>query len=155
MSEDNIGIYQQKIECTIEELADIIKLSLGNVLKKVRITYRVKNAEDLKAKIVRKQFDNVFSIHDVYGIRIIVGSVSQAYIALGIMRDNFPGYLANDFIKNPKVLSDLGLEGKSFKCLRFVAYKNNTSFEIQITTEKFHRVNESHHDVYHKTTYNL
>lgn len=153
MLDENISIYQLSIGCKIEKLAEKIQCLVSDTVKRFKITYRVKDSETLRRKILLKKAKNVFSIHDVYAVRVIVESVEDAYLIFEKIKEQFPICLTYDFIKNPVVLFDPGFEGQSFKCLRFIAYKNKVPFEIQITTTAFHEVNESHHEVYHKKRY--
>jgi len=153
MQDENIAVYQQRIGCTIEVLADKVRGVVNVVVERAKVICRVKDPETLRKKIFLKKVNDVFSIHDVYGLRVIVESVNDAYLILNKIRELFPARLADDFIAHPKVLSDPGFEGKEFKCLRVIAYENDVPFEIQITTSAFHEVNESHHKVYNQKRY--
>lgn len=150
---DPILLYQESIDVTIDTLACRIGNLASTITENVVVTFRTKHPETLRKKMLRKNTDDIFSIHDIYGIRILVNSIDNVYAVLKVIQEVFPMYLANDFIKNPIVLFDPGFEGKSFRCLRVVAYENNTPFEIQITTNEFHEINESHHDIYYRKLY--
>ncbi|MCK5060108.1 MAG: hypothetical protein KAR00_03150 [Candidatus Pacebacteria bacterium] len=153
MLDRNIAVYQMRVGCTIKTLAEKVKYAMSADIKRAKVVYRVKNPETLRKKIQLKKGKNIFSVDDVYGIRIIVESVKDAYTALKSIRRQFPGYLADDFIAKPKIWSDPGFKGQKLRLLRFVAYENNVSFEIQIATNAFYEVNESHHQVHHKKRY--
>lgn len=97
---------------------------------------------------------NVFRLNDVYGIRVLVESVAEAYIVLRAVEDTFHGYLEHDYIKKPKTRpDDPNLAGKMLRLLQYVAYRNATPFEIQITTHEFHTMNEPLHAAYHARKY--
>ncbi|MFH1642543.1 MAG: hypothetical protein ABIC04_06630 [Nanoarchaeota archaeon] len=153
MQDENIAIYEQRIACSISTLADKVGCLVNTSVEKAKVAFRVKNPETLRKKIFLKKAKDVFSIHDVYGIRVIVETVDEAYMVLTKISEMFPMRLANDFIKDPVELFDPGFEGKFFKCLRLIAYENNIPFEIQVTTSSFHEVNESHHEIYHQKIY--
>lgn len=153
MKDKNILAYQQRIGCTIDALAKRVRHVINIAAKKAEVTYRVKDPETLKRKIAFKKGKDVFSIHDVYGLRIITDSVDDIYVIFSKIKESFPVKLADDFITYPKALSDPGFEGKMLKLLRLIAYENGVPFEIQITTSAFHEVNESHHKVYCQKRY--
>ncbi len=152
-SRESILLYQECIGITIDTLTCRIYNLASTITKNLVITFRIKDSETLRKKMLRKNTLNIFSIHDIYGIRILVNSIDNAYHMLKLINLVFPMYLANDFIKKPRLLFDYGFKGKSFKCLRIVAYENNVPFEIQITTYEFHLINELHHVVYHRKLY--
>ena len=152
MASIEISLYQEKINCSIEQLTQKIRTLINPALD-AEIFYRVKNEKTLKQKIVLKKAPDVFSIHDVYAIRIIVNRKIDAYTIFENLKKQLRTYSLSDFIKNPIKFLDPGFEGKSFKCLRIVAYENDAPFEIQITTKKFHKVNEAQHEVFHLRVY--
>lgn len=153
MKDKNISTYQQRIGITIDALAEKVRCVVNIAVEKAKITYRVKDPETLRRKILFKRKKGVFSIHDVYGLRVITESVEDAYLVSNKIRESFPAQLVEDFIAYPQALSDPGFEGKTLRRLRLVAYENGVPFEIQITTNDFHEVNESHHEAYRQRRY--
>lgn len=154
MTSENILMYQHRIGCSVEALAEEIRLVVNTVVGNPSIKWRIKNPETLRKKMDFKKTQNVFLIDDIYGIRIVVGSVNEAYLALSKVTQTFSGFLDHDYIEKPKIRSDKPhLEGKKLQLLQFVAYKNGVSFEIQITTRSFHKQNELLHAQYHQEKY--
>ena len=153
MTHNNISIYQQRIGCTIHALVGEIQQAISTVVKNPMIAFRVKDSETLQKKMKLKNTENVFLINDVYGIRIIVESVEEAYKVLKNVKMEFPGYLDRDYIREPKVCLSEPNKGKLLRLLKFIAYKNGVPFEVQITTTAFHEVNEPLHEGYHRQKY--
>ncbi len=154
MISENIPMYLHRIGCSIEALAEEIRLVVNTVVENPSIEWRIKNPETLRKKMDFKKTRNVFLIDDVYGIRIIVDSVNEAYLALGRITRTFSGFLDHDYIEKPKTRSDKPhLKGKKLQLLQFIAYKNGVSFEIQIATKSFQKQNELLHAAYHQEKY--
>ncbi len=124
------------------------------VVKNPLVVSRMKDSETLRKKMEIKSTGDIFSIKDVYGVRIIVESVKDAYIVLGKISTIFSGFLKNDFIGNPKTRpNEPNFEGKMLRLIQFIAYRNGVPFEIQITTRVFHEMNEPLHERYHRSKY--
>lgn len=154
MISKNISMYLHRIGCSIEALAEEIRLVVNTVVENPSIEWRIKSPETLEKKMDFKKTRNVFLIDDVYGMRVIVGSVNEAYLALSEITRVFSGFLDHDYIEKPKTRSDKPhLKGKKLQFLQFIAYKNGVSFEIQITTRSFHKRNELLHAEYHQEKY--
>lgn len=154
MAHKDILKYERSIGCTIDELAAEVKYLTDKVTDMALIVFRTKDLQTLKKKMRFKNTENIFLIDDVYGIRIIVGSVNEAYQVLEKMSQVFPGFLDHDYIKNPKTRPDkLATKGKMLRLLQFIAYKNGVPFEVQITTTAFNEMNESLHAGYHCDKY--
>ncbi len=149
---DNVLLYQQQIGCNIKALAEEVQRIASAVVKNPLVTFRVKDPKTLRRKMELKGVSSVFSIDDVYGIRVIVKSVEEAYRVLTEVSRVSIGYLDHDYFKAPRAVPSVN--GKTLRLLQFVAYKNGVPFEIQITTIAFHEVNESLHDGYHRRRYN-
>ncbi len=132
-------------------LAEEVKSIVGAVVKNLFIISRIKDSEILRKKMCLKNTKNIFSIDDVYGIRILVESIDEAYAVLEKISQTFSGFLDHDYIKKPKECPSIN--GKVLRLLQFIAYKNGVSFEIQITTVSFNDVNELLHGEYHRRKY--
>ena len=143
--------YQQRIGVTINALAEEIRCIVGTVVKTPLINFRIKDPETLQKKMQIEDTQSVFSINDVYGIRIIVESVEEGYQVLEKIEAVFDGYLDHDYFKKVKPVPSIN--GKVLRLLQFVAYRNDVAFEIQITTTECHAVNESLHEGYHHRKY--
>lgn len=151
---ENISIYQHYIGCSIEALAEEVHLAVSTVVENPSIIWRIKNPETLRKKMDIKNTQDVFLIDDVYGIRVVVDLVDEAYLVLSRITRAFSGFLDHDYIVEPKTRSDKPhLKGKKLRFLQFVAYKNTVPFEIQITTRDFHKHNELLHAEYHHEKY--
>ena len=154
MTHKNISIYQQHIGSTINALAGEVRRTASTIAKNPLVTFRIKNPKTLKKKMLLKNTQSIFSINDIYGIRIIVESVDEAYGVLEKISQTFSGFLDHDYIKKPKTRpSEPGLKGKMLRLLQFIAHKNGVPFEIQITTAVFHKMNELLHKGYHCKKY--
>lgn len=151
MTQKNILIYQERIGLSISALVEEVRQVAGTEVKDPLISFRVKDPETLKKKMLHKNTNDVFSIDDVYGVRILVGSVGEAYKILDRVSQAFPGYLDHDFFKEPK--TSPSVNGKVLRLLQFIAYKNGVPFEIQITTMTLNEVNELLHGGYHQRKY--
>ena len=123
------------------------------VVKNPKIVFRMKDQETLRKKMLLKSVESVFSIDDVYGVRIIVESVIDVYLVLWKISEIFDGYLDHDYIEKPK--TSPSVNGKMLRLIQFVAYKNRVPFEVQITTVAFNEVNELLHEGYHCRKYRL
>ena len=150
----DLVLYENKICCKIELLGSEIKTLAENVSHKPIVIYRVKHPETLLKKKRLKVADDVFLIHDIYGIRVIVRTTEEAYAVLGEVKKLYPGFIDHDYIQKPKVRADKPeLEGKSLRMLQYIGYRNDVPFEIQITTTEFNEINESFHEQYHNEKY--
>jgi (p)ppGpp synthase/HD superfamily hydrolase len=149
MKDDEISTYQEKIRVAIKSLAHQVLQLAQNAATNPTMSFRVKDLETLKKKMALKNIQDVFSIDDVYGIRILVESVHDAYSVLGKISHAFPGFLDHDYIINPKINS----EKEELRLLQYIAYKNEIPFEIQITTHDFNTLNELCHEKYHAKRY--
>jgi (p)ppGpp synthase/HD superfamily hydrolase len=154
MKDDLVGEYKKRIGCNIENLAeDVLKLA-HTVTFSANISFRTKDSVTLKKKMRMKNVDDIFLIDDVFGIRIFVDSVADAYKVFEKIKETFGGLLDHDYIAYPKTRADeSALKGKMLRLLQLIAYKNGVPFEIQITTREFHQENELLHARYHQRKY--
>ncbi len=156
MNSNILKMYQKVIGCDIDTLEGEVRDVLGDIADIVHVDTRIKSLEKIQQKIILKGLPDIFSLKDVYGIRIIVTSAKEAYKVIDQISHHFAGFLKNDYIAYPKTRHDIPrLRGKMVRFLQYIAYKNNIPFEIQITTTTFHKMNEALHDGYKKRKYNL
>lgn len=154
MVDKNILIYQQKIDSTIESIAEEIKYITSTVVKKPFVIWRIKNSETLRKKMKLKKVKNIFLIDDVYAMRILVDSIDEIYAVLEHITKKFNGFIDHDYIEKPKrKLYEKIQKENRLRLVQFIAYKNGVPFEIQITTILFNRINESFHQKYHDLKY--
>lgn len=149
-----ITLYEKTINFRIDHLAKLVHNLAKMSIKNPEIFWRIKNPYTLEKKMRLKNTVNVFLINDVYGIRVLVDTVEEAYTVLAHVQDAFPGIIGHDYIACPKTRTDKPhLIGKSLRLIQFIAYKNKVPFEIQITTKEFHQLNERLHTEYHLDKY--
>lgn len=148
---NEIAKYQRRIDCTIDTLAEEVRAVACIVVQDPFVAFRTKDPETLSKKMRLKNTANIFSIDDVYAIRIVVASVDEVYDILGKIVGTFPGHLDHDYIREPKT----NPEGKQLRLLQFIAYRNQAPFELQVTTQEFNEINELLHEHYHHKKYHL
>ena len=154
MEKTAISAYQKRIGVTIDSLANEISAAATKINEQILVTYRIKDIQTLEKKMALKHTSDIFSIKDVYGIRVIVETVVEAYTVLTKIREMYPGFLKHDYLANPKTIpGDPLLKGKMLRLLQFIASKNDVNFEIQITTKTFHEMNETLHEKYRVRKY--
>ena len=149
--DENILKYQERIGITIDVLVEEIRQVVNTVVKNSTIYFRVKDPETLRQKMQIEKAQDVFSIDDVYGTRIVVESVEEAYAVLAKVSQVFTGYIDHDYFKKIKPVPSV--DGKVLRLIQFIAYRNGVGFEIQITTVLCHEVNEPLHQRYHNRKY--
>lgn len=150
----DILLYKERIGISIEALAEEIIKALQAVAPELVVSYRIKDPTTLQKKIVLKNAQNVFSIDDVYGFRVLVETEDQAYLVLREIEKFYSGYLDHNYLSHPKTRpDDPALRGKKLRMLQYIACKNKVSFEVQITTFEYHEMNESLHATYHLRKY--
>lgn len=154
MAQNLISQYQKAIDCSIDELASEIFSLANKISSDAKIIYRIKNLETLKKKMVLKRVTSVFDIDDVYGLRILVPTISKSYRVQRLIANTFHCFLDHDYIVKPKTRPDKPhLVGKGLRLLQIIAYKNGVPFEVQITTFEFNDENEKLHDEYYREKY--
>ena len=154
MKKNILSIYQEAIDHSIDKLAEkILKIARLSSVNPI-IIYRVKDLNTLKIKMALKQKQSILEIEDVYGFRILVSNIGEVYAVLLAIGKFFDGYIDHDYIKTPKTRPDKPhLKNKSLRLLQFIAYVNDIPIEVQITTHKFNKENESLHKGYHLEKY--
>ncbi len=148
---DHAKEFQAKIGLSIDVLASDIASSIKDLSLEVEIQCRVKQEETIVKKLILKKSESVFDVKDVYGIRIITKNVDGVYAIVEQIVTKLPSYLKRDLIKNPYYLgTDKNI------CLRMcqiIGIRNNCNYEVQVTTQAFHAMNESQHEQYHRRKY--
>jgi len=124
-----------------KEIIDKIKKSIIECLHqnqiKSTVTGREKSLYSIYKKMLEKKlsFEEVF---DIYGFRITVSDLSDCYLALGIIHQNFkplPGKF-KDYIAIPK--------NNGYQSLHTTVFTNySLPIEIQIRTNNMHKIAES------------
>lgn len=96
---------------------------------------RVKHLSSIYNKIKNKNY-TLKNIYDISAIRILVNSVSECYMALGIVHANFAPVDGRfkDYIANPKP--------NGYKSLHTTVYYDDEFFEVQIRTYAMHEYAE-------------
>lgn len=96
---------------------------------------RIKHLSSIYNKIKNKNY-TLKNIYDVAAIRILVNSVSECYMALGIVHANFAPVDGRfkDYIANPKP--------NGYKSLHTTVYYEDEFFEVQIRTYAMHEYAE-------------
>lgn len=98
--------YYKKVEEHIEKMKRKILVALAKEKVKAEVHGRKKHLYSLWRKLQRSDIDGDFDkVHDIVALRIIVGTVSQCYTALGIVHGLYkpvPYVGVSDFIAQPK-----------------------------------------------------
>jgi GTP pyrophosphokinase len=101
-------------------------------MKDVRVSYRVKDLYGVYKKILKKEKDEQ-KIYDVYALRLIVPSIEDCYLALGIIHTMWKPVPERfkDYIANPKV--------NGYQSLHTTVFTGDGGIaEIQIRTADMH-----------------
>jgi (p)ppGpp synthase/HD superfamily hydrolase len=143
--------YKTCIGISIEDLSDTIRTYISPLCTNLLVSHRIKDLRTLQMKLSLKRETSIFSLVDVYGIRILTDTVEEVYSALQDIDCRIKGYVEHDYIAQPKV--NYARINAVLRLLKYVGYWNQTSFEIQITTKEFHALNEALHAEYHRKKY--
>jgi (p)ppGpp synthase/HD superfamily hydrolase len=143
--------YKACIGISIEALSETIRTYVSPLGIDLSISYRIKDLQTLQKKLLLKRETSIFSLVDVYGIRILTNTVEEAYSVLHEIDSRIKGYVEHDYIAHPKI--NYARANAVLHLLKYVGYWNQTSFEIQITTKVFHALNEMLHEEYHRKKY--
>jgi len=109
---------------------------LENKINPVKIEYRVKKISSIWKKFLKKN-SNIENVYDILAIRIIVKSIEECYLVLGILHQLFNPIFEefDDYIAFPKPNGYQSLHTTLFD-------ENGEIIEVQIRTEKMHLYNE-------------
>ncbi|GIW67591.1 MAG: guanosine-3',5'-bis(diphosphate) 3'-pyrophosphohydrolase [Candidatus Parcubacteria bacterium] len=121
----------------LEKLKTSIERELKNKnINLIKIDYRVKRISSVYKKLPRKNFD-LDQIYDLLAFRIIVNSVENCYLALGVIHSLFKPLMHefDDYIAFPKPNGYRSLHTT-------VITEENKYIEFQIRTEEMHLFNE-------------
>ena len=126
-------------ESFITQVIQILKKEFDQVGLRAEISGRPKHFYSIYQKMKRyaalgKDFDDIY---DLFALRILVGSKSDCYNALGVIHSLWRPVSGefNDFIANPKPNGYQALHTS-------VMYHGNTTLEIQIRTWEMHELDE-------------
>jgi guanosine-3',5'-bis(diphosphate) 3'-pyrophosphohydrolase len=134
-----IAARREQREAFITQIIDIIEAEFKRVGIKADISGRPKHIYSIYQKIQRyealgKDFDDIY---DLLALRVLVGSVSDCYNALGVIHSLWrplPGEF-DDFIASPKANGYQALHTA-------VMYMGTIPLEVQIRTREMHNLDE-------------
>jgi len=123
----------------INEVSQMLRQELSRAGIKAKVFGRPKHIYSIYQKMGRyaAQGKNFGDIHDLFALRVLVGSVSDCYKALGAIHNFWHPIIEefNDFIANPKDNGYRSLHST-------VMCQGTTPLEIQIRTHEMHRIAE-------------
>jgi guanosine-3',5'-bis(diphosphate) 3'-pyrophosphohydrolase len=134
------SLVEEKIKKGEDYLRNLIdrisKKLIENKINPVNIEYRVKRISSIWKKFLKKN-SNIDHVYDILAIRIIVKSIEECYLVLGILHQMFNPIFEefDDYIAFPKPNGYQSLHTTLFD-------ENGEIIEIQIRTEKMHIYNE-------------
>ncbi len=123
----------------VAQVIQVLKGEFERVSLRAEISGRPKHIYSIYQKMQRyaaigKDFDDIY---DFFALRILVGSKSDCYHALGVIHSLWRPVLGeiNDFIANPKPNGYQSLH-------TVVMYQGKTPLEVQIRTREMHSLDE-------------
>ena len=128
--------YHRQEPRRIEEILDVrreVARALAPLDGRSRIEARLKSPTSTWRKMMRYGLAHD-EVHDLIGLRVIVGRVEQCYEALELLREGLPGIWDRfkDYIARPK--------SNGYQSLHICArLHSGPIFEIQIRTRAMHR----------------
>ncbi len=125
-------VQEKYLKGIISDIKDI--LEKHNI--KADIQYRAKHLYSIYEKTLRKDL-SLSDIYDVYGVRVLVNTVKECYLALGLIHSLWPPVPGRfkDYISLPK--------SNMYQALHTTVVAPKGKFvEIQIKTYKMHKVAE-------------
>ena len=127
--------YYKEAEAHIEKMRRKLLKQLAKEKIKTEIHGRKKHLYSLWRKLSRPEIDGDYgNLHDIVALRILVGTVSQCYSALGIVHSLFkpvPHIGISDFIAQPKP--------NGYRCLHTKVFgPGGRIVEVQIRTFLMH-----------------
>ena len=134
-----LNAKRQEREEYIEGVRSLLQSELDKAGVSAEVTGRPKHIYSIhkKTEKYRRQNLGVDDIHDLFALRILVESVSDCYLALGVVHSNWrplPGQF-DDYIANPK--------DNLYKSLHTtVLCIDAHPVEVQIRTQEMHRLAE-------------
>jgi len=133
---EKLAKTKKERESYINEVKELIKNKFEQFHLKMEVSGRAKRIYSIYKKMVQEEL-NVDDIYDLIAFRVIVDSVKDCYLALGIIHASFkpiPGKFT-DFIALPKANMYKSLHTK-------VIGPHGEKIEIQIRTHEMHRLAE-------------
>lgn len=115
----------------MENVVASIKKLMDNAGVKCTCYGRIKHISSINNKIKSKKL-SLKNIYDICAVRILVGSISECYMALGLVHANYIPVDGRfkDYIANPKP--------NGYQSLHTTVYYNEEFFEVQIRTFEMH-----------------
>ncbi len=135
-----LKLREEKSKETIEQLHTIShelkkRLAQANI-KTVAMDYRIKHLYSLYKKLKQKDM-NIEQVYDIAALRIIVDTIEECYVALGIVHSAWkplPGRI-KDYIAMPKK--------NGYQSLHTTIFTGDGALvEVQIRTEAMHHIAE-------------
>ncbi|MCH8518303.1 RelA/SpoT family protein [Candidatus Gracilibacteria bacterium] len=102
-----------------------------------RVDFRIKSSYSIYKKLLKKGLDHPGDLYDIYGVRIIVGSIADCYRVLGEIHSTWHTlpYRFKDYIALPK---PNGYQSLHTTIIGFLKKYRKQPTEIQIRTEDMH-----------------
>ncbi|GMU74294.1 MAG: hypothetical protein AMXMBFR44_4910 [Candidatus Campbellbacteria bacterium] len=135
-----LALREEKSRENVRQLRALSR-ALSKLLGQARITvssmdYRVKHLYSLYKKLQEKDM-NIDRVYDIAALRVIVGTVEECYLALGLVHNTWkplPGRI-KDYIATPKK--------NGYQSLHTTIFTGDGALvEVQIRTEAMHRTAE-------------
>lgn len=133
-----------------KDIFDAFEIEIKELLNTYNIQYqpiqvRKKSIYSAYLKLKRKFLKDsntelkpemVHGLFDIYAARVIVSTVEQCYMVLGLIQSKYGIYPEEfvDYISNPKV--------NGYKSIHLIIQFMGTTLELQIRTEEMHHYNE-------------
>ncbi len=127
---------------TKKEFQKVAVMEMKKILNDIGIEsdidFRIKSVYSIHKKLVRKWFDNVSDLYDIYGIRILVPSISDCYSVLWEIHSRWHTlpYRFKDYIALPK---PNGYRSLHTTIIGFLKRFTTQPTEIQIRTMEMHK----------------
>ena len=153
LEEECFKVLQPKEYKDVREALDKLKETKlafkGNAVKEIEATltdlwieskvdFRIKGTYSIYKKMVRKEFDNIDDLYDIYGIRIVVNSIADCYRVLWEIHRRWHTlpYRFKDYIALPK---PNGYSSIHTTVIGFLKKFTKQPTEIQIRTHAMHK----------------
>lgn len=130
--------YKQADECLKKVKKEVLKALIEKGIK-AEVQGRAKHLYSLYKKLCRPEIDkDITKVYDLMALRIIVKTVEECYIALGIIHHLYkpvPSVGVRDFIAQPKP--------NGYQSIHTNVFSQGKIVEIQIRTQQMHEQAEN------------